>query len=80
MNIIWKRNDNGGEGAFVGSIKIAEYHYNGIDSRNGSYKGRSLLPQSNLTFKTDSIDEIKNLVDTDVREFLTKLGVDLTLF
>jgi hypothetical protein len=80
MKIIWKRNDNGGESAYLGSIRVASYFYNGIDSRNGSYKGSSLLPQSKLTFKTDSVDEIKNLVDTDVREFLTKLGVDLTLF
>ena len=74
MKIIWKQNDMGGSNGYVGLIKVASYHYNGIDHKNGQYKGRSFLPQSNLSFKHDDENEIKRLVEKDVTEFLEKLN------
>lgn len=71
--IIWKRTTSG-EAAYIGKIKVASYHWNAVDSRNGNYKGSSLLPQSTLSFKTSNIDEIKRLVEQDVKEFFEKLS------
>lgn len=72
--INWKGNDVGGETAYVGLIRVASYFYNGIDSKNGAYKGTSFLPQSKLSFKTDNVNEIKELVENDVKEFFEKLN------
>ena len=72
--IVWKRSTNG-ENAYVGNIRVAGYHWNAIDNKNGNYKGSSLLPQSTLSFKTSDIDEIKRLVQNDVKEFFEKLGL-----
>ena len=75
IKIVWKKNYFSGENAYVGKIKVASYCWNANDSRNGKYMGASLLADSKLTFKTDDVDEIKKLVEQDVKEFFEKLGV-----
>jgi hypothetical protein len=75
--IIWKRNNSGGKNAYVGEIRIGDYYYNGIDSKNGKYKVNSLLPQSTLIgHKVDSDTEAMKLIETEFNLFMKKLGID----
>lgn len=74
IQIIWKNNDAGGKNAYLGNVKVATYHYNGIDSKNGKYRGNVLLDPV-TPFKVHTEEEIKELVLRHVSEYLTRLGV-----
>jgi hypothetical protein len=58
--IIWKRNDNSGASAYVGTIKIGSYFYNAIDSKNGKYKGNTIYKPD--SFKVDSEEEARKII------------------
>jgi len=72
--IVWKRNDSGGENAYIGTVRIGQYFYNGIDSKNGKYKVNSMLPQSFITQITvNTVEEAKDLVIKELDKFINKI-------
>lgn len=74
--IIWKRNLQGGENAYVGTIRIGQYHYNGVDSKNGTYKVSSMLPQSMLSnAKVFEVAEAKELVINEWNKFVENISI-----
>ena len=64
--IVWKRNNMGGKSAYVGSIRIGYYWFNGVDSKNGKYKTTSLLPQSTLAsaYAQDDVEAEQMIIKT----------------
>ncbi len=75
--IIWKRNNQGGENAYVGTIRIGQYYYNGVDTKNGTYKVSSTLPQSMLSnAKVFEIAEAKELVVNEWNKFIENISIE----
>jgi hypothetical protein len=73
--IIWKSNDMGGKNAYVGTIRIDQYFYNGVDSVNGKYKVSSLLPQSKVSaIKLNTDEEAQELISNEFKVFMEKLN------
>lgn len=69
--IVWKRNNNGGESAYVGTIKVGNYYYNGVDSKNGKYKATSFLPQSGMiNVYVPNSELAKELLEADFNVFI----------
>jgi hypothetical protein len=73
--IVWKRNDNGGETAYIGTVRIGQYFYNGIDSKNGTYKVSSTIPQLMLIqAKVYTVEEAKDLILIEFNDFIKKIS------
>ena len=71
-DIVWLY-ENQGAYAYVGKIKIGSYFLDTINPKEGKYRVRSLLPQSNLRISTDKVETAKELIERDLMEFLNKL-------
>lgn len=72
--IVWKRNDNGGETAYIGTVRIGQYFYNGIDAKMGTYIVSSNLPHSMLIrAKIFDVVTAKEMITNEFDRFINKL-------
>ena len=72
--ITWKNNNVGGKSAYLGSVKIGQYWYNGIDSKNGKYRVSCVLPQCGFDVKlADSDEAAKEVINIALDVFVSNI-------
>lgn len=77
--LIYKRNDVGGANAYAGSLRVGNYHYNGINSRtHGKYVVKSpMLHVVGIKLSSEyanSDEEARTIIQAGFDEFMVKLN------
>ena len=72
--IVWKSNQQGGETAYIGTVRIGQYFYNGIDSKIGTYIVSSNLPNSMLIrAKIFEIETAQEMITNEFDRFIKNI-------
>jgi hypothetical protein len=73
--ITWKNNNVGGKSAYLGSVKIGQYWYNGIDGvKNGKYRLSVVLPQCSFDVKNaNSDEEAQSIIKEALETFIANI-------